>query len=1231
MEELYRSLYAKYATGLGEEDIDTKVEYALEQDPGNFINSFYEKYTGAGPSAEQANYISSKIEADVKDRYDKSEEQMPEDVSMFENTGKWLKGVSQNWFGGWSDVTDNMLGKDVTEDDIMGEDFSKTIEKNTLFEDAIGKNPFSDFMSDIFYRKIISGLDTGGGIDEDSLLHGYDHINDVPEEVMKQYVEHLNRKDIPPPTDEDLVYQQRYDKLKERRGGIQAWFTAVVENPEWLLQTTSQSLAMMGRSVFTKEGLKGISGYGLIDEDVKDVSLRHGGVPGGLIVGKGIDKLADKIPTNAKGKYGTFLKLLKGGLKGAAKLMPIGGAMGGTSYALEKNLTLSETIKEKLAEKELDITPENITKILSNPDDYKKIKNDAVKRGVAIGLVDMITLGFAGGFGRTAMLQFSKTAGLATAATTDVVGGLTSEILGQYAGDQEWRVDEILAEGFAERSKTIALAPYILAQPNGTYSINGEKYNGYKFRRALEGLDDETIALADIKIENDKVLENHLRKRRLDGQIKNSILSTSVTDLNDRQKLFELEKEKIGLEDQQKKNSSQTLTNQIAAVNKKIKDITNQYFEVDPTLKQKQQDQAQIFTGEKDFEKSVAKGKIIMGEDLQVAEDTNEFSNIDILKKNYTQEELKTSAGINHNGKIFINKALALDKNGNINVVAHEILHSALDKHVKTDQGKAAILKFYNNLDKQTKAELDGKLKALKYSNEYLKINPDEYLTQYLDLVEDSKSKVDITDNTITQLNDLLAEFLQSVGLKGKFKTAGDVRRFLVDYRKKFKSGKLQIDGKVKGKKKSTVNLEGREHIPLNEKVDELIEGVKTQDDFLNPKVFDNIYSGIQQGRFDQLFGEGVSQEQKIKMRDELGLRLMNYDPTKSPSLYAWMVGNPQEKKEGHVDYSRKVAKKKLAKESERTKPLVSTIDKEGKTIEIADTTNPFDIDSQLKEIDKTYTNLLEAGVFDGKIIKAIKDKLITEVRIIKKSIYDAVSKNKKVTPFVASIRESIKKQADIIIRKWLGGLANDEFKTNIVKHKKVILENLTTSFLARFAPQTIQKSVDGKKVFNEDGKLIDFKPKWVDHTVWNKRGVKVDKEIATLTGRTSQHQIMRRKPNVAKSITDKEWVGIFFDKNGKIRGMKKESLSQQLAAEVGLDIFKDDLINNGPISEAFNLNNETKEIALEDNYVAEVGRQLERGNVKFSKVFTAPIPEGVDGRTYTKNMNEIRAIVRSR
>ena len=61
MEELYRQLYAKYSPGLSQEELNSKLQYASEQDPGEFINAFYQKYTGSGPSEEQANYISNYI------------------------------------------------------------------------------------------------------------------------------------------------------------------------------------------------------------------------------------------------------------------------------------------------------------------------------------------------------------------------------------------------------------------------------------------------------------------------------------------------------------------------------------------------------------------------------------------------------------------------------------------------------------------------------------------------------------------------------------------------------------------------------------------------------------------------------------------------------------------------------------------------------------------------------------------------------------------------------------------------------------------------------------------------------------------------------------------------------------------------------------------------------------------------------------------------------------------
>ena len=64
MEELYRSLYSKYGGDLSEAEVNEKVNYAMTLDTNDFINSFYNKYTGSGPNMEQQQYINSYSIAD---------------------------------------------------------------------------------------------------------------------------------------------------------------------------------------------------------------------------------------------------------------------------------------------------------------------------------------------------------------------------------------------------------------------------------------------------------------------------------------------------------------------------------------------------------------------------------------------------------------------------------------------------------------------------------------------------------------------------------------------------------------------------------------------------------------------------------------------------------------------------------------------------------------------------------------------------------------------------------------------------------------------------------------------------------------------------------------------------------------------------------------------------------------------------------------------------------------
>ena len=69
---------------------------------------------------------------------------------------------------------------------------------------------------------------------------------------------------------------------------------------------------------------------------------------------------------------------------------------------------------------------------------------------------------------------------VAAVAATETTGGLASEIAGQLAADQELNAQEILTEGFADKTFTIInVAQGGLKAPK--YTLAGEKMNGKRF------------------------------------------------------------------------------------------------------------------------------------------------------------------------------------------------------------------------------------------------------------------------------------------------------------------------------------------------------------------------------------------------------------------------------------------------------------------------------------------------------------------------------------------------------------------------------------------------------------------------------------------------------------------------------------------------------------------------------------------------------------------------------
>jgi predicted kinase len=237
------------------------------------------------------------------------------------------------------------------------------------------------------------------------------------------------------------------------------------------------------------------------------------------------------------------------------------------------------------------------------------------------------------------------------------------------------------------------------------------------------------------------------------------------------------------------------------------------------------------------------------------------------------------------------------------------------------------------------------------------------------------------------------------------------------------------------------------------------------------------------------------------------------------------------------------------------------------------------------KEEAPKYKSLSESRVVSKDAVIDIKKKVLSTVRTLKSAINASVSINKTVTPLIAEIKKELGKQVDINLKEEMGGKKDAVLEKYLLKNKKAILENMTTTWLMTAMPQAVQKQVDGKFTSDWEGKKIDR-----------------EKTTTNQAGKTSGADIVRRRPNVANALSDADFLAYIIGKDGNpIRG-RKESLAKAMAEEISLEIFNTELQNeDSDISKAFENNQALKGVVLADNYIAEVAKQSERGNVKFS------------------------------
>jgi archaellum component FlaC len=279
----------------------------------------------------------------------------------------------------------------------------------------------------------------------------------------------------------------------------------------------------------------------------------------------------------------------------------LGGFFGGLSGAMETGMTTAQLMQEAAQKEGLNwgsMTDDErfkwVRNLTNNQEAFDDVKSKALARGITIGAIDGVVGAVSGGVGGVAFKTVAGTtkSALAGAARVSAVaaletgGGMASEYYGQKAAGQEMNLEEIMIEGFADKTFTGISAGKALVQGAPKYSINGQTLNGREFNDALKMMDDEAYVSADIKVENSPAVERVVNNRRQNISIDQDI-DSRVSDVNDRAELIKLEKQVAGL----KGNETVSGKNKLNNLKTRIKEITSKYegAEIDATVEQRKQ------------------------------------------------------------------------------------------------------------------------------------------------------------------------------------------------------------------------------------------------------------------------------------------------------------------------------------------------------------------------------------------------------------------------------------------------------------------------------------------------------------------------------------------------------------------------------------------------------------------------------------------------------------------
>lgn len=420
-------------------------------------------------------------------------------------------------------------------------------EKDTALERAFGKNPVTDFFGDI-YRSYEAGSSKVENIDPTMNIFGK-KASEIDDESLKSFVESANKLSKTPVTDEMRQYQK---DVNDAGGGFLNSIIQAVKNPGIIPQLVVDSFSMM---------------VPVTDEGVSSYALGGAAAAGtaGAGVGAGLGALGGPLAP-----ISSTAGAVAGGLR---------GIMAGMSATTEVALSYGQYLQEEAQKRGLEFNEENVKKLLEDQAVVDGATNRALSRGATIGLVDVVTSGFAGkalGATKAAVKGTTgKVLGTGAALTVESVGEGAGEGAAQVVSGQEVSGEEIALEmlgGVGGGVFNVAVENLVGTEKIGRYKINGEEVSKNRLNRFLQTATPDQVAKTNIEITDDNdvlaVAEDKKKEALLAGQI-----DPAVTDEADKSRLVKLEKEREKL----KGNETKSSQNRVKAIDEEIDSITGKY------------------------------------------------------------------------------------------------------------------------------------------------------------------------------------------------------------------------------------------------------------------------------------------------------------------------------------------------------------------------------------------------------------------------------------------------------------------------------------------------------------------------------------------------------------------------------------------------------------------------------------------------------------------------------